>query len=98
MKGFRNQEPETGIQYSGEFIKLMKNRAYKIIETILLLFFSVQCGRNIYERYAEFLSKRKIVPTFIIICAVLLFGTLFMLTLIWKNEWLTLPRKLKRHM
>ncbi|MBQ6520516.1 MAG: hypothetical protein IJI14_17510 [Anaerolineaceae bacterium] len=76
----------------------MKNRAFQIIETILLLFCSIQCGRDIYARYAEFLSKGKIVPTFLFICVVLLFGTLFMLTLIWKNEWLTLPRKLKRHM
>ena len=75
----------------------MKNRAYQIISTILLLFCSVQCGRAIYSRYAEFLNKGKIVPTFLIICAVLLFGTLFTLVLIWKNEWLTLPRKLKNH-
>lgn len=75
----------------------MKKKVLQIIETIILLIGSVQCGRAIYARYAEFLSKGKIVPTFLIICAVLLFGTLFTLVLIWKNEWLTLPRKLKNH-
>ena len=75
----------------------MKKKGLQIIETLILLICSVQCGSAIYDRYAEFLSKGKIVPTFLIICAVLLFGTLFTLVLIWKNEWLTLPRKLKNH-
>ena len=75
----------------------MKKKVLQIIETLILLICSVQSGRAIYDRYAEFLSKGKIVPTFLIICAVLLFGTLFTLVLIWKNEWLTLPRKLKSH-
>lgn len=87
MKG----EGETG------GIKHMKKKVLPIVETLLLLICSVQCGRAVYARYAEFLSKGKIVPTFLIICAVLLFGTLFTLVLIWKNEWLTLPRKLKNH-
>ena len=71
----------------------MKKKVLQIIETLILLICSVQCGRAVYARYAEFLSKGTIVPTFLIICAVLLFGTLFTLVLIWKNEWLTLPRK-----
>ena len=75
----------------------MKKKVLQIIETLILLICSVQSGRAIYDRYAEFLNKGKIVPTFLIICAVLLFGTLFTLVLIWKNEWLTLPRKLKSH-
>ena len=66
----------------------MKERIRRICETILLLFCSVQCGRAIYARYAEFLGKGKIVPSFILIIGILLFGTLFTAVLIWKTECL----------
>ena len=75
----------------------MKKSILQIPETLFLFICAVLCGKAIYERYAEFLSKGRIVPTFLIICAVLLCGTLFTLVLIWKNEWLTFPRKLKNH-
>ncbi|MBQ6508382.1 MAG: hypothetical protein IJI07_02810 [Flexilinea sp.] len=67
----------------------MKERIRRICESILLLFCSVQCGRAIHARYAEFLSKGKIVPSFILICGILLFGTFFITVLIWKAEWLS---------
>ena len=76
----------------------MKKRILSIIETILLLFCSVQCGRAIYDRYAEFLSTGRIVPTFIAICAILAAGTLLILILIWKNEWLSPFTKLRNHL
>ena len=50
----------------------MREKIRRICETILLLFCSVQCGRAIYARYAEFLGKGKIVPSFILICGILL--------------------------
>ncbi|MBR6088606.1 MAG: hypothetical protein IKP86_01640, partial [Anaerolineaceae bacterium] len=75
----------------------MKKRILQIIGTLLLLFCSIQCGRAIYDRYAEFLNKGHIVPTFLIICAVLIFGALFVLILIWKNSLLAGPARLKNH-
>ena len=66
----------------------MKEKIRRICETILLLFCSVQCGRAIYARYAEFLSKGKIVPSFVLISGILLAGTVFTAILIWKAEWL----------
>lgn len=73
----------------------MKNRILKIIETLLLLICAVQCGRGIYERYAEFLQKGSIVPSFIAICGILVLGTLFTLVLIWRPGWLAPFGKLK---
>lgn len=73
----------------------MKERIYRICETILLLFCSVQCGRAVYARYAEFLGKGKIVPSFILICGIMLAGTVFTAVLIWKREWLSPFAKLK---
>ena len=66
----------------------MEKRIRKICETILLLFCSVQCGRDVWTRYAEFLKKGSIVPSFILITAVLFFGTVFVLILIWNEAWL----------
>ena len=76
----------------------MKNRILQIIETLLLLFCSIQCGRAIYARYAEFLSQGKIVPSFLAICVILLGGTLLILILIWKTGWLASLAKLKSRM
>jgi len=76
----------------------MKNRILQIIETLLLLFCSIQCGRAIYARYAEFLSQGKIVPSFLAICVILLGGTLLILILIWKTGWLAPLAKLKSRM
>ena len=73
----------------------MKERICRICETILLLFCSVQCGRAVYARYAEFLGKGKIVPSFILICGIMLAGTVFTAVLIWKREWLSPFVKLK---
>ena len=75
----------------------MNKRIYQILETILLLFCAVQCGRAINERYEEFLLKGSIVPSFLVICAILLLGSLFILVLIWKIDWLRLPASLKGH-
>ena len=68
-----------------------------MLETLLLLFCSVQCGRAVYERYAEFLQKGNIVPSFLVICAILVCGTLFVLILIWKPDWLAPFARLKGH-
>ena len=65
----------------------MSKRIRQILETILLFFCSVKCGQAVYERYAEFLQNGSIVPSFIAICAILVFGTLFILVLIWKSGW-----------
>ncbi len=73
----------------------MKEKIQRICETILLLFCSVQCGRAVYARYAEFLAKGKIVPSFILICGILLFGTVFTAVLIWKTKWLSPLERLK---
>ena len=73
----------------------MKDKIRQICETILLLFCSVQCGRAVYTRYAEFLGKGAVVPSFILICGILLAGTAFTAVLIWKPAWLALPAKLK---
>lgn len=67
----------------------MEKRIRQIIETILLLFCTVQCGRDVYARYAEFLKKGSIVPSFILIAGILVFGTFFVLILIWKARWLS---------
>ena len=75
----------------------MNKRISQILETILLLFCSVQCGRAVYDRYAEFLQKGSVVPSFLAICAILAFGTLFILVLIWKTGWLAPFAKLKSH-
>ena len=73
----------------------MKEKIRRLCETILLIFCSVQCGRAVYARYAEFLGKGKIVPSFILICGILLFGTAFITVLIWKAAWLAPLAKLK---
>ena len=73
----------------------MKDKIRQICETILLLFCSVQCGRAVYARYAEFLGKGAVVPSFILICGILLAGTAFTAVLIWKPSLLALPAKLK---
>lgn len=73
----------------------MKRRTIQIIQTLILLICSVQCGKAIYERYAEFLQKGSIVPSFLVICTILTFGTLFVLVLIWKIRWLEPLAKLK---
>ena len=67
----------------------MEKRIRQIIETILLLFCTVQCGWDVYARYAEFLKKGSIVPSFILIAGILVFGTIFVLILIWKDRWLS---------
>ena len=74
----------------------MKEKIRRICETILLLFCAVQCGRAVYARYAEFLGKGKIVPSFILICGILLFGTAFSAVLIWNAEWFGPLVRLKR--
>ena len=66
----------------------MREKATRIIETVILLICSVQCGRAVYDRYAEFLQKGSIVPSFLVICAILCIGTAFILLLIWKPTWL----------
>lgn len=63
-------------------------RICRIIETLLLLTAAFLCGKAIYERYAEFLSARSFVPSFLLISAILIFGTLFMLLLIWDSRLL----------
>ena len=74
----------------------MKKRILQICTSILLLFAAVQCGREIYARYAEFLNRGRIVPSFILICGILLIGTLFTAVLIWKIEWLRPLYRIRR--
>ncbi len=73
----------------------MNKRTRQICETLLLLFCAVRCGMDISDRYAEFLKKGSIVPSFILIAAVLCFGTAFILVLIWKDKWLAPFSKVK---
>ncbi len=73
----------------------MRKKIIRTACTILLLFCSVQCGRAVYARYAEFLSRGQIVPSLILICGILIFGTVFTLLLIWKKEFLSLPARVK---
>ena len=74
----------------------MKKRILQICTSILLLFAAVQCGRDIYARYAEFLNRGRIVPSFILICGILLIGTLFTAVLIWKSAWLRPLYRIRR--
>ena len=74
----------------------MKKRILQICGTILLLFCAVRCGDNIYTRYTEYLSKGRLVPSFLLITGILFFGTLFCLLLIWKREWLVPLFRLKK--
>ena len=73
----------------------MKRKPTQIILTLILLFSAVQCGRGISERYADYLAKHQFVPTFLLIAAILLIGTLFMGFLIWKPGIFSPFRKLK---
>lgn len=62
----------------------MKQRIRQILFSGILLFLSVRCGIDIYDRYREYLNAGKLVPTFLLIGAVLLFGTVYTAVLIWK--------------
>jgi len=64
----------------------MKKRLVRICCSILLLFCAVRCGMDIFIRYAEYLDKGKIVPSFLLICGILAFGTVFSAVLIWKPD------------
>ena len=74
----------------------MKKRIIQTIETIIILFCAVQCGRGIYARYAEFLRAGNMSLKFLLICAPFVIGTIFCLILIWKPGLLASIVRLKQ--
>ena len=76
----------------------MKKRILQICGTILLLFCAFRCRADISARYAEYLSKGSIVPSFLLITGILIFGTVFCLLLIWKRGWLSPLQRLKEYL
>ena len=76
----------------------MRKRIIQAIESIIILFCAVQCGRGIYTRYAEFLRMGNISLKFLLICAPFVLGTVFILILIWKPDWLEPFAKIKKNL
>lgn len=52
--------------------------------SLIAVLITIECGIAVDRRYAEFLTKGQFVASFLLICAVMLFGILFTGILIWK--------------
>ncbi len=65
-----------------------KNRILQYILSVVAIFFSLKCGMAVYQRFEAYLTKGQIVPSFLLISGILIFGFLFILILIWVPDWL----------
>ena len=72
------------------------SRTARYLLCVLSLGVTAGAAVGVWQRYREFLAKGSIVPSFLIICLVLIIGILFIQTLLWKPQLLSPFNALKK--
>lgn len=69
-----------------------------LLKTSLWLGLTAFAARAVLDRYAEFIEKGRFVPSFLLITALLVGGSAFVLTLIWGETFMTRLAWIKRRL